>query len=121
MQSYHPQEEKAKSPLHALEPHFALAVLDEFAGSPWKERKTLPGQAACRKPSRADADKVSAQSHPEATPMSSTPQTAQEQRPANLAALHQRLQEIAASTKSSVPTTKRPVIVQGPVMVMRGK
>ena len=54
--------------------------------------------------------------------MSSTPQTAQEQRPANLAALQQRLQEIAASTKSSVPTTKeRPVIVQGPVLVVRGK
>ena len=52
--------------------------------------------------------------------MTSTPQTAQEQRPANLAALHQRLQEIAANTKSSVPTT-RPVIVQGPVIVVMGK
>ena len=52
--------------------------------------------------------------------MSSTSQTAQEQRPANLAALHQRLQEMAASTKSSVPTP-RPVVVQGPVLVMRGK
>ena len=52
--------------------------------------------------------------------MSSTPQTAQEQRPANLAALHQRLNEMAASTKSSVPTP-RPVVAQGPVLVVRGK
>ncbi len=52
--------------------------------------------------------------------MISTSPTAQEQRPANLAALHQKLQEIAASTKSSVPTAK-PVVVQGPVIVIRGK
>ena len=54
--------------------------------------------------------------------MSSTSPTAQEQRPADLAALHQKLQEIAANTKSSARTTKeRPVIVRGPVLVIRGK
>ncbi|MGO9108113.1 MAG: hypothetical protein ACLP9L_02665 [Thermoguttaceae bacterium] len=54
--------------------------------------------------------------------MFSTCPTAQEQRPANIAALHQRLQEMAASTKSSAPKTKdMPVIVQGPVIVIRGK
>jgi hypothetical protein len=51
--------------------------------------------------------------------MTSTSQTAQEQRPANLAALQQRLQEMAANTK---PTTKeRPVVMQRPVLVIRGK
>ena len=59
-------------------------------------------------------------SHPEATPMNSTSQTAQERRPANLAALHQRLREMAAGTKSSVPTPK-PVVFQEPVLVVRGK
>jgi hypothetical protein len=54
--------------------------------------------------------------------MSSTVQTAQERRPANLAALQQRLQEMAASTKSPLPTTKeKPVALQGPVLVIRGK
>ncbi len=54
--------------------------------------------------------------------MSSTPQTAQEQRPANLAALRQRLQEMAASTISSAPSTKeRPVVIQGPVIVIKGR
>jgi hypothetical protein len=58
--------------------------------------------------------------------MSSTPQTAREQRPANLAAnltaLHQTLKEMFASTKSAIPTTKaRPVVLQGPVLVIRGK
>jgi len=54
--------------------------------------------------------------------MTSTFQTAQEQRPANLAALHQRLQEMAATSKSSAPITKeRPVVLQGPVIVIRGK
>ena len=54
--------------------------------------------------------------------MISTSQTAQEQRPANLAALHQTLKEMAASTKSAIPTTKeRPVVIQGPVIVIRGK
>ena len=50
--------------------------------------------------------------------MISTPQTAQEQRPANLAALHQTLKEMSARTK---PVTERPVVVQGPVIVIRGK
>ena len=80
----------------------------------------MPGQAACRKPSEGRADKVSAQSHPEATSMICTSQTAQEQQSANLAALHQKLQEIAASTKSST-AKERPVVVQGPVLVIRGK
>ncbi len=54
--------------------------------------------------------------------MSSTSQTVQEQRPANLAAnlsaLHQTLKEMAARMK---PVAERPVIVQGPVIVIRGK
>ena len=45
--------------------------------------------------------------------MSSTSQTAQEERPANLMALHETLKEMAARTM--------PVVVQGPVLVMRGK
>ena len=52
--------------------------------------------------------------------MTSTPQTAQEQRPANLAALQQKLQEIAANTKLPAPK-ERPVVLQGPVIVIRGK
>jgi hypothetical protein len=100
--------------------HFSLAIFDEFAAKTWEERKTLPRQAAYRKPSQSRADKVSARSHPEATPMISTSPTAQEQRPANLAALYQTLNEIAASTKSPVPK-ERPVIAQGPVLVIRGK
>ena len=54
--------------------------------------------------------------------MSTTCQNAQEQRPANLAAnlsaLHQTLKEMATRTK---PVTERPTIVQGPVIVIRGK
>jgi hypothetical protein len=42
-----------------------------------------------------------------------------EQRPVNLAALHQKLQEMAARTKSTAK--ERPVVVQGPVLVIRGK
>ncbi len=54
--------------------------------------------------------------------MNSTCQTAQEQQPANLTALHQTLMEMFASTKSAIPTTKeRPVVIQGPVIVIRGK
>jgi hypothetical protein len=54
--------------------------------------------------------------------MSSTCQTAQEQRPANLTVLNETLKEMFASTKSSIPTTKeRPVVIQGPVIVIRGK
>ena len=52
--------------------------------------------------------------------MNSTSQTAQELCQANFSALHQRLREMAASTKSSVPTPK-PVVFQGPVLVVRGK
>lgn len=51
--------------------------------------------------------------------MISTPQTAQEQRPANLAALHQKLQEIAANTKSPIPMAKP--VIQRPVLAVRGK
>jgi len=51
--------------------------------------------------------------------MISTFPTAQEQRPANLAALQQKLQEIAASTKSTAK--EKPLVVQGPVLVIRGK
>ena len=54
--------------------------------------------------------------------MNSTCQTAQEQRPANLSAnltaLHQTLKEMAARTK---PVTEKPVAMQGPVIVIRGK
>ena len=46
--------------------------------------------------------------------MSETFQTAQVQRPANLAALRQTLMEMAANARSSAPKEK-PVIVQGPV------
>ena len=58
--------------------------------------------------------------------MNSTCQNAQEQRPAtlaaNLTALHQTLKEMFARTQSSIRTTKeKPVIVQGPVIVIRGK
>ena len=54
--------------------------------------------------------------------MSCPSQTAQEKLQANLAALQQSLQEIAASTKSSGPTSKeRPVAAHGPVLVIRGK
>jgi hypothetical protein len=54
--------------------------------------------------------------------MSCTSSTTQERRPANLAALQQSLQEMAANTKASAPTTKdRPVVIEGPVLVIRGK
>jgi hypothetical protein len=54
--------------------------------------------------------------------MISTSPTAQGQRPANLTALHQTLKEMFASTKSSTPAIKeRPVVVQGPVIVIREK
>jgi len=48
--------------------------------------------------------------------MTDNSQTAQEQRPANLAALHQGLNEIAKSTPQ-----QKPIIVQGPVLVLKGK
>jgi hypothetical protein len=49
-----------------------------------------------------------------------TSPSAQEQLPANLAALRQSLTEMAASPKSTAPTTnQRPV--HGPVIVVRGK
>ena len=51
--------------------------------------------------------------------MNCTSQTDQEQQSANLAALHQKLQELAASTRST--TKEKPVVVQGPVLVIRGK
>jgi hypothetical protein len=51
--------------------------------------------------------------------MTDNSQPAQEQHPANLAALQQRLQEIASSPKST--PQEKPVIVQGPVLVLKGK
>ena len=51
--------------------------------------------------------------------MSSTPQTAQEQRPANLAALRHYLKGLATTTKPA--STNKPVVLQGPVLVVRGK
>ena len=51
--------------------------------------------------------------------MSRIPQTAQEQRPANLAALQQYLKEMAAKVK---PVSKQKLgVLQGPVLVIRGK
>jgi len=50
--------------------------------------------------------------------MKCTSQTVQEQ-PANLMALHQKLQEMAVRAKSSV--TKPVVAAQGPVIVIKGK
>jgi hypothetical protein len=78
--------------------------------------KTLPGQETRPKPFQGHADKVSAVSYLETTPMSSIAPTAQESCPANLSALYRTLKEMAAKTK---PT--KPVIVQGPVIVIRGK
>ena len=83
-----------------------------------KARRTLPGHVTGQKPFQGHADKVSAVSHLETTPMSSICQTAQESRPANLSALYQTLKEMAARTK---PATEKPVVVQGPVIVIRGK
>jgi len=51
--------------------------------------------------------------------MNSTCQTAQDKRPANLAALHQTLREMFAATKSAAK--EKPVVIQGPVLVVRGK
>jgi hypothetical protein len=53
--------------------------------------------------------------------MNSTAQTAQDQRSANLTALQQTLKEMFASTKSAIPTTREKPIMQGPVIVIRGK
>ena len=53
--------------------------------------------------------------------MCSSCQTAQEQRPANLAALQKTLKEMFAATKSAIPTTRERPVVQGPVIVIRGK
>jgi hypothetical protein len=97
-------------------------IRDESAVKMGKERKTLSGRTAYPKPFESRADKVSAHLHLESTPMSNPAQTAQEQHPANLAALRQRLQEMAANTKPPALTMQaRPVIVQGPVIVIRGK
>ncbi len=52
--------------------------------------------------------------------MISTFETTQERRPANLTALQQKLQELAASRKLPAPTT-RPPAIHGPVFVVRGK
>ncbi len=54
--------------------------------------------------------------------MSSASQTAQELRLANLAALHQSLKEMAAKTKAAAPTAReRAVVIQGVVLMVRGK
>jgi hypothetical protein len=47
-------------------------------------------------------------------------QLAQDRRPANLRALREGLQEIAASRKAPA-TEKKPLVIQEPVMVVRGK
>jgi hypothetical protein len=109
---------------------FYTPVATEWFAPGLPPKKTLPGRAACRKPSQPITDKVSAQGPSPAlrakcnrtlefTPMSSTSQIAQEMRPANLAALQQRLQELAASAKAGAPVG-RP-LVQGPVIIVRGK
>ena len=96
-----------------------VKTMRKFTAQPGQARTSLPGLAAYRKPPKSHADKVLA---PEDTPMNSTSQTAQEKRPANLTALRQMLQEMAASVKSSPATTEeRSVVVQGPVLVVRGK
>jgi hypothetical protein len=54
--------------------------------------------------------------------MSDTPGKVQEERPANLTALHRQLEELAARTKPSSPlTADRWKDIQGPVLVVRGK
>jgi len=54
--------------------------------------------------------------------MSSASQPAREQRLANLAALYQSLKEVAAKTKLAAPTAReRAVVIQGLVLVVRGK
>jgi len=53
--------------------------------------------------------------------MENTPQTAQDQRPANLAALHQSFKEMVANRKSPTTTKESPVPVQGPVLLVNGK
>jgi len=54
--------------------------------------------------------------------MTSTTSTAQEQRPANLIGLQRTLKEMFARTKSSIPTPQeKPVVVQTPVLVVKGK
>jgi len=52
---------------------------------------------------------------------SNTP-TVHDRRPANLAALQKSLNEMAAKTKPTDPTaTRKPVVIQGPVLVIKGK
>jgi hypothetical protein len=54
--------------------------------------------------------------------MSSTSQPAQEQRLANLVALHRSLKEMAAKTTLAAPTAReRAVVLQGLVLTVRGK
>ncbi len=53
---------------------------------------------------------------------STSPTIAQEQRPANLIGLQQTLKEMFARTKSLIPTPQeKPVVVQGPVLMVKGK
>ena len=88
------------------------ANLEDFAG------QGEPGQ----EPLRPDADNLLANSHQEPPPMSDTPGKVQEERPANLTALHRQLEELAARTKPSSPlTADRWKDIQGPVLVVRGK
>jgi hypothetical protein len=54
--------------------------------------------------------------------MSDTSGNAQEERPANLTALHRQLEELAAETKPSTRSTAdRRKDIQGPILVIRGK
>jgi hypothetical protein len=54
--------------------------------------------------------------------MSDTSGTVQEKRPANLMALHRQLEEMAARTKATSPSTEDGrKDIQGPVLVIRGK
>jgi hypothetical protein len=54
--------------------------------------------------------------------MSDTPGKVQEERPANLTALHRQLDELAARTEPSSPSVAdRRKDIQGPVLVIRGK
>ncbi len=80
-------------------------------------RETFPVNVGYPKASESRADKFSAQSQPETTPMSSTASTAQESCSATLTALHRTLKELAAKTKPGKPV----IAAQGPVMVIRGK
>jgi hypothetical protein len=82
---------------------FEETVRAGFSAQRRRVTKTLPEQTAYRKPSHSGADIALAQSHPETPPMRSPTSTVQEQRPANLAALHQSLKEMGTRSRPIVP------------------